>query len=697
MFFVFLTALANCGFAQSGSLRFLHAVGSEKGNYVYLYTSSPSDSAATATTHHFVVERMPYDSVSGKGVESKVQATFNAAPVASVKELNALMPPAFKEEFKTVFKLGSDEQLVAHFNQHKKNTQYSLYYSAMETKRAVGHVLVDEDARKGETVYYRVTRVDAGGQKQLWGYAVVKSKSGHPALEQLRPTVAAYNTDDSTVAVRWSMPLTGESAKRISAALNRYNTTATTVKVDDYLRGIGARLRLLNGKQAAGEKLMPTLNEKGDSVLYTYFKKCVPEEEVHAYLILEDEVGNTGGASDTALAYAVSNRTIPIIRRVAVTDTVNGIQLGWEALPKKPYITGVQVLRTGSDDKVDTVATLLPSDTAFVDYSVAVGVSYRYMVRGLYLPHLALEQKIPAQGLGSFTVFSRPLPPLNVKIAAEEKNIRLTWQGVDEPGLYGYYVYRGTSPQSLDLIAGPVKEKTFLDSAGSLSGRSQYFYSIVSQNLRQDTSDRSEIVNIIPARKIETTRPANVSLYYANGTLRIGWDDVREHDNAIAGFVLQKKKKAEATYATVGGKLLELPFAEDSLVNRGESYQYRVAAVSIGGDTTDFSDASEFMVEKPPVATVSLFYVRNVTGGIELSLPEVEYEGRKGYNVYRRPSTETVFAKVHTMDGANFEFLDKETRPGVVYVYALSVIENDGREGEKGASKSIRRTGNETN
>ena len=132
-------------------------------------------------------------------------------------------------------------------------------------------------------------------------------------------------------------------------------------------------------------------------------------------------------------------------------------------------------------------------------------------------------------------------------------------------------------------------------------------------------------------------------------------------------------------------------FIEDADIKDDLTYQYKVAAVSVKGDTSEFSNVNEYTLPAKNIPLVRIFYVRNITEGIKISWPEVTYEGRKGYNIYRREASAKEFAKLTSVSSSTFDYLDKTTRPDKIYVYAMSVTQDNGKEGSRGLSISVRR------
>jgi hypothetical protein len=310
-------------------------------------------------------------------------------------------------------------------------------------------------------------------------------------------------------------------------------------------------------------------------------------------------------------------------------------------------------------------------------------------VKAKFFPNSGLSQKTPATGVGTFTKFTRPMAPYELSVENSESDVLLKWKAIDEPGLYGFYVYRGTSTKNIVLLAGPIFNKYYKDTSASLSGNSQYYYQLASQNYRQDTSMFTSIVNIIPNRKIPMISPSNLSTYYFNGRVKIYWEDVRKINSAIQSFVLQKRKSGEKEFKFINDKLINENSFEDTSIKAGTVYEYRAASVSFKGDTSEFGQVTEFNIPAKSIEIINIFYVRNAKNGIEISWPSM-LSNRKGYCIYRRKANEEKFTKIATVDAGTFSYLDKNVNKGIDYVYRMSILEKDGREGVTGKSISIK-------
>lgn len=668
---------------------------SSAGNYIYLLGGEDlltKDSTSLQNIDYFIIERTAYDAQNVGKSEKLFKKIGTAQTVSSEKELRRLLPQSGIDAMKKYYKLATDKDVVTYFQTHQTIASYFLFYNIIEIRLALGHVFLDKDVNKDDLVIYKVTRVDKDKTQRPWGYSIVQSKVGNYTLDYLKPLRKEVHVADSSVAITWQVPTDNERVYQLFKPKMKLavGVDSSVFRIPFPIESMRAKIHLLKNGQYVDEKqLFPTLNAKGDSISFTYFKKTKPEEEVTAYITLQDEVYNQGTLSDTVNVFAITEKIVPLIYGINVTDITDGIRVSWKQLPEKPYLTGIEIIRYNSQDKVDSLAVLSVSDTLYTDYAIQIGQHYRYQVKALFLASTGVQQRIAAQGIGTYTKFSKPATPYNLVTLPEGKDVRLTWDVSDAPSFFGYYVYRGTSPKRMGVIAGPITTKTYLDTAQSLSGRSRYYYAVINQNLRQDTSAYSNISDIRPLRKLNITPPPDLQFYYVNGNLDISWKDTRTQDNIIESFILEKKKKDDTSYTLLKVAPNSVSYT-DSEIEAGITYQYRVAAVADNGEVSPFSDAGEFTLPKKEVETVNVFYVRAVPEGVVVSLPQMQYPNRKAYNIYRREATGGAFVKTGTISSSTFSFTDDKVAPDTVYIYTISVTETDNRESALGDSISVK-------
>ncbi len=699
---LFIFCFSFSGLAQQVPLtspRVLKVASSKLGNYIYLAGRDEiegKDTTLLQSTDHFIIKRMlytlPTDSAKMKNPLRNLKTVGTAKKATTEKELSALFNESDLADIRKSLNQKTNKELLDFIATHVKANDYGFLYMIIEARIMLGQVYLDTDVKEGEVVYYQVVRVDKNKAEQPWGVAVAESKVGNYSLHYLKPKVSLVRSTDSTVNMVWKLKI---SDGQVYAKPKNRNTVDPegNLKTIPFLPSslAGRLVTTSDGKPGLTMRLIPNINKTLDTLTYAYSAVTVKDQQLTAYLMAEDEVYNQGIPSDTVITFGADGKNLPLVKAIDVKDIENAIRISWNKLPPKPYLTGVQVDRYDTQDKVETLAVLSATDTVYTDYAIKAGQTYRYHVKSLFVNGIGFKQELPAQGAGTYTKFSKPLPPYDLTTVSQGNHVALSWKAPTDPAFYGYYIYRGTSPKTMSLIAGPVKEKKYLDTAQSLSGRSQYYYSVVNQNLMQDTSLHSNVSMVRPIKLLGIEPPRDVKFYFVNGVLRVEWDDVRTMDNAIENFAVQRKKKTETEYTTLKVRPNSI-FYLDSTIQRGVTYQYRVASIASTGEISAYSSASEYGLEKDKVATVELFYARNITAGVLVSVPQIVYNSRKFLTIYRRNVTGGEFEKIGSLTGDKFEFIDDKAVMGETYIYTMTVTETDDREGAKGLSLSVKRS-----
>jgi hypothetical protein len=672
----------------------LRSATSAEGNYIYMWRAKDfqNNMALVQNTKQFIVEKFPYATILKNGSD-KNPKTFEVKPVANIKELKELLKDEYIDELKKMFKLTSNQELVQYFQTKHNPNDFGILYSFIEIQMAMGHVFFDKKVDNNELFLYRNICEDNSGSQHRIGYAAVQSKVGNYWLSGYKPKADTVHVSDSSLVIKWKMIVNENGLANIKRpkSLIEKDVDGSVFIMPFSPTNLWAHVMVFeNGKWIDKQRLFPLVNASADTITYAYFKRTVKDEELTAHLVMEDEVHNMGASSDTVYAICLTSNLTTIIDSVKLVEIVNGIHLSWRQLPNKQYYTGIQIIRENSGGQYDTVALLSKQDTSFTDYKISVGQHYTYNVKALFIKGIGLEQVTPAQAAGTFNIFSKPLPPYNLKAATEGKSVRLQWQSANEPGFYGYYIYRGTSPKKIKLLRGPIADTTFLDTI-ALNGRTTFYYAIMQQNLRQDTSELSAAIGIKPNKSVEPLIPGPTQYYMSGSSLIISWGDARVNDNEIVGYTVRRKLKGERIFVSLSIKPIEKSMYLDSPIVRGNTYEYQVASISFTGDTSAYNEVTSFTADKEDIETINLFYARNIDQGIKISIPAMTVSNRKQVVIYRRKANEDGYTKLTSLTANQFDYIDKSVEKNAIYVYALSIVLMDDREGNKGDAKSIRR------
>jgi len=693
IFFAFLLFTA---FGQTSEKTILPSVNGPAGNYIYIVNVNDLslNEGATNDTDTYIIERIEAKSETAELEESDAKKIGELKRVTKYNQLEKYFSADDLDEIRSQYGDISKDQLIAKFTSFQTSEDLPFLYGFVETQQALGFVFLDDDVKNGYFYIYRIYAENRQGEKILKGYAYTKAGMGNYLLPHLRPKWTSSEGRDSMVDITWSLPIKEDIKQNIplTSAATSDGLNKTLHMIPYSYGSLKAKLMeetLKGWKEKA--TIIPSMNADGNSLVYNYYDYEVGEEYKRYYLKLIDPVYNMGPATDTAIVYTVDSNSVEYIYNVDAKDTLNGVHLSWKKLPNKPYYAGIEIKRYDSEDILDTVTYLQSNYDTYLDRSMKIGQHYRYQVKALFVPQKGLIQPFAAQAVGTYTKFNKPLPPFDLKAKTVTSYVQLDWQSINEPSIYGYYVYRGTDPSKLELIDGPVKSKSYTDSLSSLSARTHYFYAVSAQNYKQDTSQYSDIVSIRPQKKIELSSPTNVNVYYANRQIHVTWRDTRTDDNIIEGFYLQRKKEGDSEFEIIHTESLDKPSYTDSNIQEGETYYYRVSSVSLHGDISDYSLATSYTFESRRLPTVNRFNARNIQEGIKINIPKMTMDNYQSFQIYRRKATEKEYTQIASFPSSKFDFVDDDVDPDIHYVYAVTIRTIDDLEGPRGRSVTVRR------
>ncbi len=664
--------------------QYLLSASGPRGNYIFLYRGRGADTSMYSVAGILTVERTALDSahiLSGK--KPKADKLGEVQAVQSKRDLHSYYSEAEIQELLKLYSLTTEEELLQKIQVQRAPNNYDIAYTDIRMQQALGHVFLDATAEIGKTYLYKIFRTDAGGSKLPWAYAYQTARANNAGLFQYRAVPDSVMVSDSLVMFNWKYDLTRKEIPGRKPAAGDVSNN------DEYLvNPANLRLRtyvLRNGKLEDSKLYLGLANQKEDKVVVMHAINTRPEEEIMAFTVLEDEIGNRSAFSDTVYTTALSYNNAPIVISADVKEVTDGLRISWPQLPEKRYISGIKIQRLGGEGSTDEVTDIIitsPRDTSFIDYTAQVGYTYRYLVSTAFAKGVAFQQRVPAVGAGTLAKFSKPVPPRNLRIANEGKNIRIDWDSSISKGFFGYHVYRSFDGGPMELVAGPVKTNSYTDTAAHLSGRTIYTYAVQTQNLMQDTSILSDVVSITPQRAVVINGPVTVSTYYANGQLQLSWDDARKNDSYITGYQLERRQ-GNAAFAPFGA-ILTNPFAVDSGIRPGTVYQYRVAALGPGGERSEYTNAAQFELPAVVGQTTVDPTTRNTDQGVEISWTALQIEGQKDFGVYRRVLPEGNYRLIGTVAPGASEFTDKDTREGENYIYVVTFRYSNGTEGPQG-------------
>lgn len=675
-------------------------------NGVYLRIDIADTNGIYASAKSFVINKV--DSRNRLRTIGRIKPTTDATTFAQ------LLGGELYAEFMAYKGFKTDEEVTAYLND-KETLEERQVIAGVDIRYLVafGHCFLDREASPNEVQLYTIVKVDDQNKEtEIDQVAVYNQKN--PEIAKLNVNVNSIEGADSSVTFKWyanfpafsAAPL-DELATQANVSDNNYNSIRKFVaaNADEFSKfelfpgfthfkvyyriNDQARWRY-NSAQIAGQ----------DSTGKYYFLAkipCLPEDLVETIVVPEDYAFNAGDTSKIARGVAVTNNSVELIYGLDSVDSTNSIALHWKKLSNKPYYTGIELSKSWEDNPREVIAVLPVDATFYQDMDVyPAGRIFTYYIRPLFLEFQDLRQEAPVMAMQSCTMFSRPLPPFNVKVEPLGQLAKVSWEAIDDKSIHSYHVYRGISPDAMFPVSSNVFGKEYIDSTDYLSSRMTYYYSVMAMNLTQDTSLLAPYVSYVPVKPLDIKSPPLIGSEIVDDVAVLTWDDVRLNDDYIAGYLLQRRMKVEREFVTLHeAPVLQQNSFIDTTFQRGIEFVYRIASISIKGDTAEFSpliDISAVIEENDDPEGISDIRLTNLSKTVRIEWPAVEAANITQYKVYRKLPTEANFRLLATLPSGTFEYEDgANLRAGTVYVYTVTAIDSTNKESDVVERKSIYR------
>ena len=579
-------------------------------------------------------------------------------------------------------KLKSEDALWPYLQQHTDLTAYSLASFNIPFRVAMGVAYIDEEVKgqKGRTYTYRI-QVD---NRDFTGTLTIGQSPDFGA-----PFLSHVSSGDSVIDILWKGTLRHDIP---------YFATVYRQSSDrgDFVK--------LSSRVLA--------KRKGDTVTYRFTER-VNGNTAYRYFIRPTDLLDNAGAynSDTANLIAANYLRLPIINGLKAHDTLNAIVLSWQPLAANPLITGIEVQRS-RDPRGDYVVmdTISPMSSGYTDRKLLPHVGYYYRLCVLHAGKQLQSEKFYATVSAEQQKTSRtPDAPYGITARPNPRGVAIAWHPIDDPDLYAYYVYRGTSMSGkMQIISPALTDTLFTDTASNLSSRTDYVYAVKAvSNANKESAFSSMVAAHLPKGRERPLTPGGISLITHNGILHIQWEDTKRNDPGILGYILYKCKagrqalqydiskpaSAEATrmgLSLVVAGVIRAPFFDDTIARNGDKYEYLVSAIDIYGVESGLSPAATTapfkMLAKPP----SQVFARAVTEGVRLQWEQADSAGVQGFAVYRRAITEKKARKIAAVGKGVGQYTDKQAASGTLYVYTITVLTASG-ESAPSDERSIRK------
>lgn len=541
-----------------------------------------------------------------------------------------------------------------------------------EFAEAFGLVYKDVSWAKGTAVDYRIERTDKNGQNN--GQFTVSMDGIFPQYKD-RYSLHHYGVSDSVANISWasSLPI---------------KNTGAFIQANIY-RKVGTEEKF---KQIRTTMVSPSTNR--DSSYISFSELVEPGQTYSYYAEITDWAGNKGFASDTLFAISYNASEVRNIANLSANGQDDGVLLSWDALPAHAIYSGIEIMKSRNyDSNYVVLDTLRASEIKYLDTRVLKGSAYFYKLKPVFVNPVDEGFIKYAETSGSVLYKEdspAPSTPEGIKVQSVDKGIKIDWWTSDDLDIFGYYVLRGLTPNTMQIISGVVQDTVYVDSlvSGGFSGQMHYAIQAVNQN--QQWSDTSQLVTMDIRQPLVITPPAGLTARKMVSGVSLLWNNVMEVDNNVSSYVVFRRLKGSEAFDVLNSEELLVPYYTDTThVGIGE-YEYAVSTRDLWGNYSVLSPSavvhtSDNLVLNPPLE----IHLRNLIKGIEVSWP-VSLTDKKGeYLIYRKDEGKKTFVRIgkSPMDQV---YLDTSITKGVAYEYRV-VSSNGSKESEPSLSKQLRR------
>ncbi len=384
---------------------------------------------------------------------------------------------------------------------------------------------------------------------------------------------------------------------------------------------------------------------------------------------------------------------------VDAKSTTSSITLSWKE--NATTQAGFHLYRSTDGQAYTLIASLKGNAHAFTDSQLPEGTTYFYELSAwngagetyasvpftaatLGTPVVTPAPITPPPTLSGPTGPEAPTAPTFSNVTGS--SVTLSWSD-PSTNISGYRIYRSTDGQSYTLV-GNVDANTSSFTDSGLTAQTGYAYEIGAWNsTANELSDASTVSTLVALPSAPTSlATSNVT----TSSLTLSWAPTATNQT---GYRIYRSVDG-TNFAAIGSTGSNDTHYNDSSLNAGTTYWYKVAARNAGGQATSgaisvTTTASQTITQTPPApitapaAPTNLAFSNVTTSAITLSWSAPG--GQTGYHVYR--STDgTNFMLVTTADAGVTTWTDSGLSSGTSYAYEVGAFNTGGETRSAAAS-----------
>lgn len=270
-----------------------------------------------------------------------------------------------------------------------------------------------------------------------------------------------------------------------------------------------------------------------------------------------------------------------------------------------------------------------------------------------------------------------------IQLIADIQTISLEWVGTSIQKANGYHIYRKEleKEDAKFVRVGSVDDKYakhFVDTGVQPNTKYAYAISVIGENNSESLPSDARAIRTYPIFE-------SVSLIHATSNLprkvRVEW---RPHELlSIKEYILEKSTPTQAEWKVVAPikNRISAEFI-DSKLKDGETYNYRVKAVTFDGITSNPSEIVTATTKQLPLGISDLTASKEQPKKIILKWKHSPQEDKVAYNIYVSSEADRGFKKIHTASSTDDSFEHKVEENDKTYFYKVTTVDKDNLETE---------------
>ncbi|MDH5802082.1 MAG: putative Ig domain-containing protein [Gammaproteobacteria bacterium] len=455
-----------------------------------------------------------------------------------------------------------DNQVIIHFTEATQGpAAYNLYWirersdgsrSGQQVTANIlpGHVFTDGGNSNGNSYYFRLTTVTAGGESQ---YTREFSASPQPAPPQAPPVTVAASAQDSQVTINWTP---------VADADSYVLYWSTSADIDPSL---GARI-------------------SGPEVQSGYVHSGLSNGQVYYYRLAAQNAGGESSLSEFTVAMPQSDPPSQPANLTAVAGD-GQVQVQWPNVATANSYTLYWAMEPGNAQPLTNWSRRVGVQSGTIIDGLNNGAIYHFAVQA----HNQGGPSAPSNSVAAIPEPAAPASPDGFSAAPGDGQISLDWN-TQNGVTYNLYWTTDTNPMVQPISSGNlISNVRPTHIINGLSNGTIYRYQLTANNAGGESPPSAEVSAM--AQAIVATAPQALRAEGVDGRVILNWMPPEQGTGPFSYNVYWSTTPGVGTGGTLIADIAISSFTHRGLTN-GQAYYYVVTAVTAAQESVPSLPAS---------------------------------------------------------------------------------------------------------